>query len=245
MKIILNEYDYAENLISSHSLGSTPGESLFVVAKYCYATGKTKKETERFLEEYLLRCDPNINLHNWTKIIDSCVKSAKKSKMLELDGVSITQKELDICRSLDGALLQRLMFTLICIAKFYYYAYGTVDGWVNRKNGEIFSSANIVISSKKQNELFYTLYKAGLIRYSKKVDNLNVAVCELDFDGDPAYTVTDYRNLGNQYRMLLGEPYFVCSECGITIRKTANNQKYCPVCADVVNKAKIRDRYYE
>ena len=43
--------------------------------------------------------------------------------------------------------------------------------------------------------------------------------------------ITDFRNLGNQYMMYLGESYFQCVECGLVVRRITNNQKYCDDCA--------------
>ena len=85
--------------------------------------------------------------------------------------------------------------------------------------------------------MFGQLKDAGMIRFSKQIDNLSVQVLFAE-DGDVALRVTDFRNLGYQYMKYHGEPYFECANCGITT-KIANpenknsswKQKYCRECA--------------
>lgn len=47
--------------------------------------------------------------------------------------------------------------------------------------------------------------------------------------------VSDFRNLGYQYMKYHGEPYFECTNCGITekIKNPSSGRppKYCPQCA--------------
>ena len=87
------------------------------------------------------------------------------------------------------------------------------------------------------------LWRAGMVEYSKKVDNTNLrvtAVC----DGVYYATITDFRNLGNQYMQYInnGEGYFNCEMCGITLKQRSGKQKYCDVCASEVNRSMTKDR---
>ena len=94
--------------------------------------------------------------------------------------------------------------------------------------------ANINTSIKRQSSMFGQLKDAGMIRFSKQIDNLSVQVLFAE-DGDAALRVTDFRNLGYQYMKYHGEPYFECAHCGLTDKiKSATQrrpQKYCAQCA--------------
>ena len=97
--------------------------------------------------------------------------------------------------------------------------------------------ANIRTSIKRQSAMYGTLNELGMIQFSRKVDNTNVRVCFAE-DGKEVMRITDLRNLGYQYLMYHGEPYFTCPNCGITT-KVANggnkrNQKYCQECASIL-----------
>ena len=82
--------------------------------------------------------------------------------------------------------------------------------------------------------MFFELRNAGLIKFSKKVDNLNVQVVFIE-EGKTELHIHDFRNLGYQYLKYCGEPYFECQNCGIVTKINEPNkgrkQKYCPGCA--------------
>ena len=99
---------------------------------------------------------------------------------------------------------------------------------------EIVNTANINTSIKRQSVMFDQLGDAGMIRFSKQIDNLSVQVLFVDEESEPVLRVTDFRNLGYQYLKYHGEPYFECQNCGITVKSenaTGRKQKYCKECA--------------
>lgn len=84
--------------------------------------------------------------------------------------------------------------------------------------------------------MFAALCDAGMIRFSRKVDNLSVQVTFADEDGACELEVTDMRNTGYQYMRYAGGDYRVCENCGITYRPRTDGskgrkQKYCDDCA--------------
>ena len=103
--------------------------------------------------------------------------------------------------------------------------------------------ANINTSIKRQSMMYYNLNEAGMVQFSKKVDNTNVRVCFIS-QGEVAMRVTDFRNLGYQYLRFHGEPYFECQNCGITTKLKdpvhGAGKKYCKECAvEVAMKQKV------
>ncbi|MCD8207409.1 MAG: hypothetical protein LUD72_05690, partial [Bacteroidales bacterium] len=119
-------------------------------------------------------------------------------------------------------------------AKYWKCVISNGDYWVNNKDNEIMSMANINTSIKRQGMMYRELWEAGMIQFSKKVDITNVKVDFVE-KGKTVMKVTDFRNLGYQYLMYHGEPYIKCENCGITTKlNTApgnKRQKYCPDCA--------------
>lgn len=243
MSIVLNEREYAMAALQRCDLGAKPLETLGRIAKYYRSEGYKKTEIHRMLESFVLKCDPSINIVKWQDAIAKQVKGTDKYSLVEIDGIPITQKELDICNSLSGKQVKRLMFTLICIAKFNNAANDKNNGWVNRQDNEIFRMANVTTPIKRQSLMLNDLRELGLIRFSRKVDNININVTCIDDNGDPALIITDYRNLGYQYMKYCGEPYFECASCGIVVKRGSNIQKYCHDCAVDVNRQRARDNY--
>lgn len=232
MSIVLNEREWAENAITSRQLGKKPVETLSRVARYyCQCEKYKKKEVRGKLEDFLLQCDPGVILVKWSDTIDRIVRSSDKFPLIELEGIDITEAELQTVRSLDGKQLQRLAFTLLCVAKYWGAAQEKNNGWVNTSDKEIMKMANINTSIKRQSLMLHEMKNAGLLRFSKRVDSLNIQVKFIRSNSPVAIHITDFRNLGNQYLLYCGEPYFQCANCGLTIKKKSNVHKYCSDCA--------------
>lgn len=258
MNIVLNEYEYVESVLQEHRLGPKPTETLTRVARY-YSSfdGAKKSDVRNQLEEFMLRCDPSINLVKWQETLDRIVKGASKYPLVDIESVPITEKELAICdglskdtvrrdlsmyKSTTGKPMKRLLFTLICLAKYSDLVNSNNGGWVNRTDKEIFRLANVVTPIRRQSLMLNDLREFGYIRFSRKVDNVNINVQCLDHDGEPVMHIKDFRNLGYQYMRYCGETYIECQQCGLVVKQRNNSQKYCPDCAVDVNRQKSRER---
>lgn len=236
MSVILNEREYAERLLADNDLTQKPIEALTVVARYYYSEGYKRKEISRLLETYITKSDASANIVRWHDVIERLSRSAGKYPLVEIDSIQITEDEISVCRQLKGKQWQRLMFSLICFAKYYNAISDTNNGWTNRPDKEIFRAANVTTPISRQSLMLNDLRAAGLIEFSKKVDSTNIRVTCLDYDGPVVLHITDFRNLGNQYSMLLGEPYMECESCGAVVRRTGRRQKYCKTCAPEINR---------
>ena len=234
MSIVLNEYEWAERMVNSHELGKKPIETLSRVAKYYYANQYSKKDVRKLLDTFLTQCDPSVSLVHWSDTLDRVAKSVDKFPIICLDGIHVSQKELEKIETLGGKQVKRLAFTLLCVAKYWDMVSGSNNHWVNSSDKEIMQMANINTSVKRQSMMFGELRDAGFIRFSKKIDNLNVQVMFME-DGETAMYIQDFRNIGYQYLKFYGEPYFDCVNCGITVKiqepSKGRRQKYCPSCA--------------
>lgn len=234
MSIVLNEYEWAERMISNRELGKKPIETLNRVAKYYLENKYSKHEARKLLDTFLTQCDPTASLVHWSDTLDRVIKNASKFPLVKLDGVTVTQNELNRIEALGGKQVRRLAFTLLCIAKYWDSVSESNNHWVNSPDREIMQMANINTSIKRQSALFAELRDAGLIKFSKKIDNLNVQVLFIE-PGDIVLHIQDFRNIGYQYLKYNGEPYFECINCGITTKiqepLKGRRQKYCPSCA--------------
>ena len=243
MTIVLNETEWAEEMIMQRSLGKKPFETMCRVARYYIDRGIPKKEVRRMLDIFLLQCDPTASLQKWSGMLDSAVNRALKYPAVDIESIVITKPEMKKLETISGKQMQRLAFTLLCLAKYWMAVNPKSDGWVNNKDSDIMRMANINTSIKRQSLMYYNLNECGMIQFSRKVDNTSVRVCFIE-DGDAAMYVTDFRNLGYQYMMFHGGPYFSCQNCGITVRQTearrGRKKKYCRECAaDVATRQRI------
>lgn len=243
--IVLNERACAEYALENLVLGSKPIETLGRVARYYYSIGYKKKEIGSLIEDFMLKCDPTINIVKWQATIDKQVSSADKYDLIDISGVAITQSEMEKIQAIEGKLLQRLMFTMLCLAKYGNAINPNNNGWVNRKDKEIFSLANISITTKRQSLMINDLWTMQYIGYSRVVDNININVKIIDDESTVVLFISDFRNLGNQYMKYCGEKYIECQCCGKIVRQNKNVQKYCNECAVEINRQKAAERYHQ
>lgn len=259
MTIILNEREFAEQALETCELGEHPYNTLSCLAKYYHAEGYRDREVRRFLENFLLKCDPSVNVFRWEKAIARTLKTAKKYPLVEVDCVSITAKEMAVCESLSGRELKqfrpgrhrptqntsRLMFTLICLAKYGNAARVGNNGWVNASDKDIFALANVSTTIRRQSFMLNKIHSMGLLQFSKKVDNVNMRVTCIDEEGEPVMQVSDFRNLGNQYMMYHGFPYIECASCGLVVPKGNNSHRLCKQCGEARNREKTNENHWK
>ena len=234
MSIVLKENEWAHDMIEKNELGNKPSETLKRVAGYYLSEGYSPTEARMQLEDFLIRCDPDASIPKWSNLLDYAINHASKFKPIDIESIEITDTELKKINELDGKQIKRLAFTLLCLAKYRKSVFGGEDYWVNNKDNEIMAMANINTSIKRQGLMYWTLREAGMIQFSKRIDNTSVKVCFVD-DGEAVLHITDFRNLGYQYLKYCGEPYFECVNCGLVTKYNHPNktggQKYCNDCA--------------
>lgn len=236
--IVLNENDWAHNAIEERTLGEQPYETIHRVARYYLDEGYSKKDTRKMLDQFLLMCEPTASLPKWSGMLDFALDRATKRAAICKDNIAISKAELASIATLESKQAKRLAFTLLCLAKYWDLVNPGGDHWVNNKDNEIMRMANVNTSIKRQSILYAKLKEAGLIQFSRKVDNTNVRVCFIR-DGDAGLYISDFRNLGYQYLKYCGEPFFVCESCGLTVRANdsgrGRKQKYCKRCATEIS----------
>lgn len=234
MSIVLNEREWAIDMVDRSDIGKKPSETLRRVARVYIDDGMRVDAIRKKLSDFIIRSDPGANPFSWDDAISRAIASAQKYPAIHIDEITVSKTEIAKIDALSGKQVRRLAFTLLCLAKYWNIVRGTDDCWVNNRDNEIMQMANINTSIKRQSLMYYTLKESGMVQFSKMVDNTNVKVCFAD-SGKPELTITDFRNLGYQYLMYHGEPYFTCQNCGVVTRMpdahNVRRQKYCKECA--------------
>ena len=241
--LLLNEREYAEKALRECKMGRKPSKTLGILIKYYTSQGYSKEKVRRLIEDFMLRCNPDINLVKWQSSLDRWIPYFSAKKLIEIDYIEITEAELETCRMQKTRVTQQVTFTLICLAKYFDIIDGVNGGWVNCPEIEIFKSACYQINSMRRSLLFNDLKNLGLISFASRVNNINIKVECIDRDSPVALKITDLRNLGLQFRKAIGESYMECTSCGLTIKQMHHTQKYCPTCAREVNIKKTIDNF--
>lgn len=230
--IILNEKAEAERIIATGDLGDSVSDTLTLLARYYYCKGNSAKEIYSELNKFLNENVPDYNPVLWKDMLNKKVKKAGKHPLTDVNNVVITKAEMEKIRSLKSLRLERLAFTLLCIAKFCNQRNPNNNDWVCRQHKEIFKLAAIPVTNMTQALMLNELYEAGMIGLSKKVTNTNVRVLYIDENSKVALAISDFRELGYEYMNYIGKNRYIrCAECGRLVPAKSNNKKYCKNCA--------------
>lgn len=241
-EIILDEYKWCEGVLSGFDMGATPYMTIIRLARYYHQRGEKPSMIRALIEAFILKCSPMANLLRWKKCIDDSVRGAS-TPLVRIESIPIYQNELDWISELSGLGRQRLMFTLLCLAKFRNAVNPQCNGWVSCPLQDVFRMEGSQLACSRQYALVNDLLQAGYVELSRAVDNTNIRVVvpEEEHTKDPVMSVKDFRNLGAQYVNRIKGGFITCKCCGLTIRKSGNRQKYCRECARLVNaRASLR-----
>ncbi len=184
---------------------------------------------------------PRYNPVEWRANIEKYANKADKYPLCECKGVWITQNELQTISAIHNKVLERLAFTLLCLAKFRNFRNPDNNNWINYSNGEIYTAACINTSAYDKDIKLNTLRESGLIKYAKKVNNLSIQILYADDTSEKILFISDFRKLGYEWRLYKGDNFIRCKDCGILIKKTNNNQKYCKNCSDRIRKERQKN----
>lgn len=234
INMIMNEKVYAEQLLNDAKTELKPYFALAVLARYYYHNqGFRKKKIMQHLNLYLqshYMLDPG-QLVKWQDTIEKLTINAKKYPLHEINGIGITVKEMETIGALSGAAMKRLAFTVLCLAKLGNLRNPKNNGWVNDPDRDIFKLANISCNALERQVKIGTLYRNGLLEFTKRNDDLSIRVTYIDDTTPEVMFIEDLRNLGYQYTNQIQGGYVNCSECGRYIKKQPGRKKpYCKDC---------------
>ena len=236
MDIIMNEYTYAENLLNKQDLkacdlGDKPSSTLNLLARYYREIGKNDDEIKELLSDFLNRClKDKYKESKWIDSIFYQVIKSKKYNLKKVDNVIVTKSEMEIIQSVKGKSRQKVLFTLLILAKYYNAVSDKNKNWTNLEYKKIFKLANVQLSIQNQALLINDLYNCGFVNVSKNVGKPNIQVNFVDNESDTVLTITRLKDLGKEYLMFCGEDYIRCQKCGTLVKNYKNTNKYCKTC---------------
>jgi hypothetical protein len=245
LSIILNEKEYAEKILETKEVGSKPSSTLYLLGKYYRKiVGLDVSETFDKLNDFMKSNYKNYNPVLWETMIEDISKKSNKYNIREINSIGITKNELDTISLLNDITLEKLVFSMLCHAKLYNISSNNNNGWVNTKLPELYKTARVNV--KRKDDKMLLIYKLlninivknidsdGVITYtspislSQKNTNTNIQLLFIDDSDDYVLNINDFRELGYEYLLYLGENYSRCAVCGVLYKQNKNNTyKYC------------------
>lgn len=233
--IILNELEYAEQCLKDGVINDKPYSVLAILAKYYYHhLGYRKKKIIEEMTEFFSNAYPRYHSNKaaWDASIEKLASNAGKYTLYEIEGVWITENELNTIAEIHNKVLERLVFTMLCLAKLALRKNENSNGWINDDTKTIFSLARVSGSVTDRYIRLNNLYQLGLIELPKRNDVLSYRITFIDDDSKNVLFIHDFRELGYEYLKYKGQNIIRCAECGILVRgNKAGTKRYCSSCA--------------
>lgn len=246
MKIILDEIGYAQDVLGEQIIPKRAVDAIYILAKYYSYMGAPAANSIKKIRSYLERNYREYNVELEGEQIRRSVRWALKHPATTVDGVNITKGEIDKIRDIPSKLKQRLMFTMLCLAKYYTAVNPNVRYWVKTPYPEILAMSNSSMKMRDFLLFLHALREMGYVGFAKAGDNLSlhilIAEDGVDADTDKTLWVQDFENLGYEWMRFLGGDIAACSECGKLMRRRGNRHKYCKECAKEINIQKTLER---
>ena len=242
--IILNEKEYVSDMLRKKEFGTSKIYLfLSIYARYLYQEeGLRKTGIVKKLHEFMDSNYPQYNPVDWSISIEKYASKAGQYPLCQCDGIWITEKELNTVDNLHNKVLERLAFTLLCLAKFGNFRNPQNHSWVTNSNGEIYTMACINTPAFQKDLKISQLKEAGLLEYARKVDNLNIRVLFVDDESEKKLFVSDFRKLGYEWLLYKGANYIRCTSCNVLTKNTNGKRRYCKECAQARKKELDRTR---
>ena len=135
------------------------------------------------LFDFLKRNYPRYELEEtyWINTVEKISSNAGKYPLTEIPGVRITESEMLTITSIHNKVLERLAFTMLCLAKFWNAKKPNNNGWVNADSKELFQYARISSKAIDREIRIGQLQDMGLLEFPKRNGNMN---CRVTFIND-------------------------------------------------------------
>lgn len=232
--IILNEELYAKNLILGKNTELTsPMKKIGYISRYNFhVLKKNDKENYDSVVSWMSLHQKNFEESSYSNAISRAIQYAKKHPFYVVEGVNITKNELQTVKSLDDIRKEKILFVLLCMAKFQMLAFGYTDGLVKYNITELCKMARVSISADEREYILHDILVKGLISCPKKNDTNCLFINFIEENGENEFCLSeiDYQELAYRYLKWKNKSGFRrCITCGRLFLSKYPSKK-CKIC---------------
>jgi len=243
-----NELAYAEKVYENGFLTKYFATELRLLVLYYRDVLELKpKEREFKIYEFCIKHIPNFRKEKFYKTINRALNNGgkKDQKLISISKMDIYKLELNYINSLDiNQEYKKVMFTFLVQLRlnkmiFEYrhdgeeYNMSYFKGGVKKYNN-IKKISNIPVKMLLNDEVINYLEKLDLVTIVHKGIIILDYICNCKQEGDVAFYITDFDNIGLYLDYYNGENGVIKCEnegCETLVKKTGNKTKYCQKCA--------------
>ena len=248
MKMILDEYEYAQKMIKEKRFLDKPMSScdINILARYYrwydgLSGNKLKKEIIDF-------CENTTNIYNdisYESRIDYACNLSKRLKLRIPKPIFLTQIEINIIKNIEfNENIRKTLFGMLCLSKYYKITSVKVSKtnnenisdklYYNRPISDVLSIMKIRLNKPQRYGLMYELQHSNLVNAKY---NGNYEILFYDKIGEQIYEIKYIEDILMYYDIIIKnkENLVLCSKCErpMFVYNTHKNRKIVePVCKD-------------
>lgn len=234
--IIFDEKKYAENLLlNGYKNIKYISYDNIVLVKYWKYLGLQENEIRKKLKDFMIEFQEIYSSDISDNKIDRSIKIGMQYYLFTDITVNINNKEIELINTLETIELRKMMFILLLIWKFkgkpQRFKLNNVDlmklSEVKVNNNTFWEYINKITETKM----------ISLVAYDNKdyyTVNFDLDT-GIESDNEILFSISNYSNPIYYYMNLIeSDKYKNCEECGVMIKITSNNIKYCKDCWKVI-----------
>ena len=234
--IIFDEKKYAENLLlNGYKNIKYISYDNIVLVKYWKYLGLQENEIRKKLKDFMIEFQEIYSSDISDNKIDRSIKIGMQYYLFTDITVNINDKEIELINTLETIELRKMMFILLLIWKFkgkpQRFKLNNVDlmklSEVKVNNNTFWEYINKITETKM----------ISLVAYDNKdyyTVNFDLDT-GIESDNEILFSISNYSNPIYYYMNLIeSDKYKNCEECGVMIKITSNNIKYCKDCWKVI-----------
>ena len=231
--IIFDEKKYAEKILEEGFSRFMSLKDLIILSKYYSYLNNSSIQIKKNLIGFCKKYNPEFNNIIWDWKIDKAISSGKKYGLRFEQKVNISKKEIEFIKTLKNYKLEKILFVMIVVAKFFRRNKNEL--YINANIGDIFNLAKIRADRTEKNQMIYKLNTAGYIK-ATLVGSFKIELDNIDNknDNDDYIVVDDFDNIVSFYPV-------TCISCGIAIINKSKRHDFCDNCYKDFRKEDVRN----
>ena len=240
--IIMDERAEIERLIDGDiSVIKKIGTQAAKIARYnLHCLGMEEQENYEFIVDWMNKYATNFQESAYGPLINEVLRTAKKYPIIKIDSIKITKSEVNAIQSVNNIRQEKMLFVMLCVAKYQRITRGYTNGLVSAKDIDLFKSARLSTPAADRDMFIHELMQTGLIRQPKKSHSQGYILNFMseNYEEDEIFGEILPDNCNNlaywylYYAKNDTKHLRICQDCGLIYRaKMDKITKYCMNCS--------------
>ena len=226
--IILDEFSYAKNILNNGLSSFMSGKDIRLLIMYFRNIGVEESELYNKINNWLSEHEENYNEILYQEFLLRIIKTSRKNKIKKFNNIIITENEFNIIRNIKNYRLEKILFTMLVLSKYYFITGKRFDEEKTNYYTLKITPYHILKFSKTNEKnkewVFSQLLEKNIIDTTFGNDGAYYIInINKNDNSDSKIIIEDLNNFINYYK-----PY--CEICGIEIEKRNNRHSMCSNC---------------